>query len=69
MRPRMTPLEIQKREFSRKWKGLDPGRGPPFLVDVAEDMEALARENADLDGRDCARSSRRTRSTASASGS
>ena len=51
MRPRMSPLEIQKREFSRKWKGLDPADVHQFLVDVAEDMEALARENSDLDGR------------------
>ena len=51
MRPRMTPLEIQKHEFSRKWKGLDPVEVQQFLADAAEDMEALARENADLDGR------------------
>lgn len=51
MRPRMTPLEVQKREFSNKWKGLDPVEVHQFLVDVAEDMEALARENAELDGR------------------
>ncbi len=51
MRLRMSPLEIQKREFSRKWKGLDPVEVHQFLVDVAEDMEALARENAELDGR------------------
>ncbi len=51
MRPRMSPLEIQKREFSRKWKGLDPVEVHQFLVDVAEDMEALARENSDLDNR------------------
>ena len=31
MRPRMSPLEIQKREFSRKWKGLDPVEVQPFL--------------------------------------
>ncbi len=51
MRPRMTPLEVQKREFSRRWKGLDPVEVQQFLADVAEDMEALARENADLDVR------------------
>ena len=51
MRPRMTPLEVQKREFSRRWKGLDPVEVQQFLTDVAEDMEALARENADLDVR------------------
>jgi len=51
MRPRSTPLEIQKREFSRSWKGLDPVEVQTFLADVAEDMEALARENADLESR------------------
>lgn len=51
MRPRMTPLEVQKHEFSRRWKGLDPVEVQQFLTDVAEDMEALARENADLDVR------------------
>ncbi len=51
MRPRMTPLEIQKREFTRKWKGYDPMEVQQFLTDAAEDMEALARENASLDGR------------------
>lgn len=51
MRPRMSPLEIQKREFSRKWKGLDAVEVQTFLTDVAEDMEALARENANLETR------------------
>lgn len=51
MRPRMTPLEVQRHEFSRRWKGLDPVEVQQFLADVAEDMEALARENADLDVR------------------
>jgi len=51
MRPRSSPLEIQKREFSRRWKGLDPVEVQTFLSDVAEDMEVLARENADLETR------------------
>jgi cell division initiation protein len=51
MRPRTSPLEIQKREFSRKWKGLDPVEVQTFLTDVAEDMEVVARENADLENR------------------
>jgi cell division initiation protein len=51
MRPRSTPLEIQKREFSRRWKGLDPVEVQTFLADVAEDMESLARENVDLESR------------------
>jgi cell division initiation protein len=51
MRTRLTPLEIQKREFSRRWKGLDPQEVQHFLLEAAEDMEGLARENADLETR------------------
>ncbi|MET0619436.1 MAG: DivIVA domain-containing protein [Thermoanaerobaculia bacterium] len=51
MRPRSSPLEIQKREFSRRWKGLDPVEVQTFLTDVAEDMESLARENVGLETR------------------
>jgi cell division initiation protein len=49
--PRLTPLEIQKHRFSRKWKGLDPSEVGVFLDMAAEEMEALARENAGLQGR------------------
>jgi cell division initiation protein len=48
---RLTPLEIQKHRFSRKWKGLDPTEVGAFLDMAAEEMEALARENASLQGR------------------
>jgi len=48
MRTRLTPLEIQKHEFSKKWKGLDGVEVQTFLTDVAEDMEHLARENAEI---------------------
>jgi cell division initiation protein len=48
MRTRLSPLEIQKHEFSRKWKGFDGVEVQTFLSDVAEDMEHLARENAEL---------------------
>ena len=48
---RLTPLEIQKHRFSRKWKGLDPSEVGVFLDMAAEEMEALARENAGLLGR------------------
>jgi cell division initiation protein len=51
MRTRLTPLEIQKREFSRRWKGFDPQEVQHFLLEAAEDMEMLARENADLETR------------------
>ena len=49
MRPRSTPLEIQKREFARRWKGLDPVEVQTFLAEVDEDMESLPRENVDLE--------------------
>ena len=49
--PRLTPLEIQKHEFSRKWKGIDPVEVESFLALVAEEMEEIARANADLETR------------------
>jgi cell division initiation protein len=48
---RLTPLEIQKQRFSRKWRGLDPTEVGAFLDMAAEEMETLARENAALGGR------------------
>ncbi|HYB52863.1 MAG TPA: DivIVA domain-containing protein [Thermoanaerobaculia bacterium] len=47
--PRLTPLEIQKHEFSTKWKGLDPVEVESFLAMVAEEVEEAARVNADLE--------------------
>lgn len=49
--PRLTPLEIQKHEFSRKWKGIDPVEVESFLSLIAEEMEELARTNAELEAR------------------
>jgi cell division initiation protein len=49
--PRLTPLEIQKHEFTRKWKGFDPIEVESFLALVAEDMEDLVRASAELSGR------------------
>lgn len=49
--PRLTPLEIQKHEFTRKWKGFDPVEVESFLALVAEDMEELVRASAELYGR------------------
>ncbi|HEY7113931.1 MAG TPA: DivIVA domain-containing protein [Thermoanaerobaculia bacterium] len=48
---RLTPLEIQKHEFTTKWKGLDPVEVESFLGMVAEEMEELARTNSELEGR------------------
>ena len=47
--PRLSPLEIQKHRFSRKWKGLDPTEVGAFLDIAAEGMEELAREKAALE--------------------
>ncbi len=49
--PRVTPLEIQKHEFSRKWKGIDPVEVESFLALIAEEMEELVRGNAELEMR------------------
>jgi len=49
--PRVTPLEIQKHEFTRKWKGFDPVEVETFLALVAEDLEEIVRANADLTSR------------------
>jgi cell division initiation protein len=51
MPSRLTPLEIQRHEFSTKWKGVDPVEVESFLAMVAEEMEELARRNADLETR------------------
>ncbi len=51
MPSRLTPLEVQKHRFSRKWKGLDPVEVGSFLELVAEEMEAFARDNASHQGR------------------
>jgi len=51
--PRLTPLEIQKHEFSRKWKGFDPVEVEQFLALVAEEMEELTRTASDYETRHC----------------
>jgi cell division initiation protein len=51
MPPRLTPLEIQKREFAPKWKGIDPVEVESFLAMVAEEMEELARRHAEMETR------------------
>jgi len=49
--PRLTPLEIQKHEFSRKWKGFDPVEVEQFLALVAEELEELTRTASDYETR------------------
>jgi len=48
---RLTPLEIQKHEFSRKWKGIDPVEVESFLALIAEEMEEHVRSHAGLEAR------------------
>lgn len=48
---RLTALEIQKHEFSKKWKGFDPVEVENFLALVADEMEDLARTNSEFEAR------------------
>jgi len=45
---KLTPLDIKKQEFKKVFRGYDPNEVNNFLSMVAEEMEALARENAEL---------------------
>jgi cell division initiation protein len=41
---RLTPLEIQKHQFRRTWKGYDPDEVDAYLEHLAEDYESLVHE-------------------------
>jgi cell division initiation protein len=43
----LTPPEITQREFSRKFRGLDPEEVQTFLEQIAQEMSRLLKENAD----------------------
>jgi cell division initiation protein len=45
---RLTPIEIRRHEFSRRWRGLDPDEVHAFLETVVADFEEVVRENAQL---------------------
>ena len=47
----MTPLDIKKQTFTRKWQGLDPGQVEAFLERVAREFEELNRQNMELQER------------------
>ena len=49
--PKVTPLEIQNREFSRKRKGIDPVEVEAFLALAGEEIEDLTRVRAELESR------------------
>lgn len=49
--PKITPLEIQNRQFSKKWRGIDAVEVEVFLSDVGEEIEDLTRAKAELESR------------------
>jgi cell division initiation protein len=49
--PRITPLEIHNRNFTRKWRGVDPFEVESFFALIAEEMEDLTRTKSDLETR------------------
>jgi cell division initiation protein len=48
---KVTPIEIQNRRFSRKWRGVDPVEVESFLILVGEEIEDLARAKSELESR------------------
>jgi cell division initiation protein len=49
--PKVTPLEIQNHNFSKKWRGIDPAEVEAFLALVGEEIEDLTRARAELESR------------------
>lgn len=49
MRPTISPLEIRKRTFSRKWRGVDRDEVAQFLEALGEDVQELFREIDELE--------------------
>lgn len=45
---RFSPIEIQQKQFSVKWRGFDMDEVYSFLEIVREELEELLRENASL---------------------
>jgi cell division initiation protein len=44
MRPTISSLEIRKRQFPKKFRGVDPAEVTQFLEALAEDFEEMSRE-------------------------
>ena len=43
---RMTPMDVEKQEFSRKMRGYDPDEVRLYLKSIAEELERLNLEQA-----------------------
>ncbi|HQQ79285.1 MAG TPA: DivIVA domain-containing protein [Thermoanaerobaculia bacterium] len=48
MRPTISSLEIRKRQFPKKFRGVDPAEVSQFLEALAEDFEEMSRELDEL---------------------
>lgn len=49
MRPTISPLEIRKRQFPKRFRGVDPAEVSQFLEALAEDFEEITRELDELE--------------------
>jgi cell division initiation protein len=45
---RLTPNQIRRQEFARKFRGFDPEEVEAFLITAASDFEELLKENMEL---------------------
>ena len=45
---RLTPIQIRKQEFAKKFRGFDPEEVDAFLTTAATDFEELLKENMEL---------------------
>lgn len=51
MHPKITPVELQKRDFETRRRGYDQESVRSFLLSVSEDFEEILRENQELQAR------------------
>lgn len=49
MRPTISSLEIRKKQFSKRFRGVDPAEVAQFLEALAEDFEEMSRELDELE--------------------
>jgi cell division initiation protein len=49
MRPTISSLEIRKRQFQKRFRGIDPAEVMQFLEALAEDFEEMSRELDELE--------------------
>ena len=47
----LTPLDVRRYDFGRKYRGYDPERVEQFRVQVAEELERLTRQTQELEAK------------------